>query len=132
MEERYMAWAMFNEAQRAPLLEIINSKSPRVIAILGGAMLDESLRRTIEMRFRPHENTNKRLFSIGGGLGNLGPKIDLAFQLYMINSSMWKAMKGINDIRNELAHQLDTSFNSTRPKFVAALKKLTLHERKAF
>ena len=125
-----MAWAMFTKGQNAALIEIANSDSPRVIAILGGAMLDESLRRALEFRFRQHENTNKKLFSINGGLGNLGSKIDLAFQLYMINSQMRKAMEGINEIRNEFAHQLDTSFDAETASMTRALKKLTLHEGK--
>ena len=75
-----------------------------------------SLRRALETRLRPHANTNRKLFGIGGGLGNLGPKIDIAFQLYMIDSQMRKAME----------------FDATSPAMTRAQKKLTLHEGKIF
>jgi hypothetical protein len=91
-----MVWALLNPDQRDALSEIIKFDSDRVAAILGGAMLEDSLRKTLEHRLRPDKGMNDKLFKISGALGNLGPKIDVAYQLYMFEKPMRDAMYGIN------------------------------------
>jgi hypothetical protein len=123
-----VVWAILNRDQQAALREITKFDSDRVMAILGGAMLDDSLRRTLEHRFRPDEKVNENLFKVTGALGNLRPKIDLAYQLYMIEKPMRNTMYGINEIRNTFAHNMNGSLNTPDEKLQASLKQLTLHE----
>jgi hypothetical protein len=120
-----MVWALLNEPQNAALNELLHG-SDRVVAILGGAMLDDSLRFALEQRFRQGGNTNEKLFKIGGALGNTGPKIDLAYQLYMFDKPMREAMHGITEVRNFFAHKLDMTFDNTGKKFKEAVTKLAL------
>jgi hypothetical protein len=122
-----MVWAVLNAGQSAALTEMGDLKTDRIVAILGGAMLDNSLRNAMEQRFREGGSTNEKLFRIGGALGNTGPKIDLAYQLYMFDKPMRKAMHGITDIRNFFAHRLDMKFSETEEKFTRAVADLTLH-----
>ena len=122
-----MVWALLNPDQRAALSEIIKFDSDRVAAILGGAMLEDSLRKTLEHRLRPDKDMNAKLFKISGALGNLGPKIDVAYQLYMFEKPMMDAMYGINEIRNVFAHSMSTSFKRTDKKIAEAIAKIDLH-----
>jgi len=129
-----MSWAIINPDQHAALTELSAlSKSDRIVAILGGAMLDDALRRTLESRLRPQDgNTdmNDKLFRVAGPLGNLGPKIDLAYQLWMFDKPIRNAMYGLSEIRNLFAHNMNMNFSADSEKMKTALAKLTLHEGK--
>ena len=126
-----MVWAILNEDQRAALGELIEGqKSDRIVSVIGGAILEDSLRRALELRMRPKDgNTdmNDKLFRVGGPLGNFGPKIDLGYQLYMFDKPYRNAMYGISEIRNLFAHNLSMTFASGGPKMNTALDKLALH-----
>jgi hypothetical protein len=65
-----MVWAILNEDQNTALREIVKFQSDRIAAILGGAMLDDSLRQTLEHRLRHDKDMNKKLFRVTGPLGN--------------------------------------------------------------
>jgi hypothetical protein len=98
-------------------------------------LLDDSLRRALELRLRAKDgNTdmNEKLFRINGPLGNLQPKIDLGYQLYMLDKPYRNAMYGLAEIRNLFAHNLSMTFADTGTKMAIAFAKLTLHEGKEF
>jgi hypothetical protein len=94
-----MVWALLNHDHAIATEEIsFFEKSDRVAAIIGGAMLDDALRKALQSRLRPQDvNTdmNDKLFRIGGPLGNLSPKVDLAYQLYMVGKPERNTMHGI-------------------------------------
>jgi hypothetical protein len=83
-----MVWVTLNVEQSVALDELIQTQwSDRTVAILGGALLDDSIRQALELRLRAKDgktDMNDKLFHIGGPLGNLQPKIDLGYQLYML------------------------------------------------
>jgi hypothetical protein len=88
-----MVWALLNQAQNTALKELIDGQqSDRIVAIIGGAMLDDSLRISIERRLRFAKDMNEKLFKIGGPLGNTAPKVDLGYQLYMFEKPMRNTM----------------------------------------
>ena len=103
-----MVWAILNQAQNAALKEIVDIQSDRVAAILGAAMLDDSLTHVLEYRLRKSTMT-KQLFDQNKALFSAAPKIDLAYLLYVIEKPMMQAMHGISDIRNMCAHDLSES-----------------------
>jgi hypothetical protein len=72
-----MVWPILNDGQNNALKEIVKTRSDRVAAILGGAMLEDGLQLSIRARLRESSLTDK-LFGVSGALGNLGRKIDLA------------------------------------------------------
>ena len=75
---------------------------------------------------------NEKLFRVNGPLGNLQPKIDLGYQLYMLDKPYRNAMYGLAEIRNLFAHNLSMTFADTGTKMAIASAKLTLHEEKEF
>ncbi|HET9715749.1 MAG TPA: hypothetical protein VFP60_06135 [Pseudolabrys sp.] len=123
-----MAWALFGSQERGVLEMIEHSGSHRVTAIVGGALLDEALTRTVTERLRKHADIADKLFKVNGPLGNTVPKIDLLYMLYGIDDATRKGLYGIAEVRNFFAHNLDASFDSTKPKFVDGMSKLTMHE----
>lgn len=127
-----MTWAILNKDQEAALLEMIrNENSDRIVAIIGGALLDDSIRKALEARLRPkggNTDMNDKLFRVGGPLGFLGPRIDLGYQLYMLDKPHRNAMHGISDVRNIFAHNLSATFADQEKKMKDAFAKLVLHE----
>lgn len=127
-----MTWAIFDDSHLRGIAEIIHSGSERVTAIVGGALLDDTLRRTLAERLRDDKDTTKKLLKVNGALGNTGPKIDLLYQLYAFRKPERNALCGLTEARNYFAHNLDASFDSTAEKMVEAIKKLKLHENREF
>jgi len=128
-----MAWAIGNPQQNAALKELIDQQhSDRVVAVVGGAILEDALKNAMTLRFRStagqNADINEKLFRVGGPLGFLMPKIDLGYQLYMFDKPTRNAMYGIADIRNLFAHRLDMNFESIERKMTEAANKLTLHQ----
>lgn len=127
-----MVWAILSDDQNAAIKELTESQqSDRIVAVIGGAMLDDSVRRALEQRLRPKDGTtdmNNKLFRVGGPLGNTGPKIDLGYQLYMLDKPHRNAMHGLSEIRNLFAHNLSMSFADQGTKMKEASAKLLLHE----
>lgn len=122
-----MVWAVLNEKQNRALRELIDGQiSDRIVGIVGGAMLDDALRTILEMRLR--ETTDESLFRVNGALGSTAPKIELAYRLYVFDKPMRQTMHGIVEIRNQMAHLLETSFNSEDNGLTAAFGKLRAHE----
>jgi hypothetical protein len=131
-KEDSMVWAILDPVQNEALKELIYvQESDRIVAILGGALLDDSLRHVLEQRLRQKDgNTdiNEKLFRPGGPLGNLQPKIDLGYQLYMLDKEHRNAMYGLAEIRNLFAHNLAMKFSDAGEKMKTAVAKLRLHE----
>jgi hypothetical protein len=132
-----MVWAILNEDQASALAELTSlENSDRIVAILGGALLDDSVRRALESRLRAKDgNTdmNEKLFRVGGPLGNLQPKIiGLGYQLYMLDKPHRNLMYGLAEIRNLFAHNLSMTFSDTSEAMKKASAKLTLHDGKKF
>lgn len=130
-----MTWSISNVGEWWGVNEIDDAKSDRVVAIVGGAMLDDALQRVLEGRLRPKSgktDINAKLPKVGGPLGNLEPKINLAYQLYVVEKPVRNAMWGICAIRNQFAHEVAASFVSPGEEIRDALAKLTLHVGRRF
>jgi hypothetical protein len=132
-----MVWAVGNSAQNVALKELIESQaSDRVVAIVGAAILEDSLLTVLVSRLRPsepgHLDVNEKLFKMNGPLGSLVPKIDIAYQLYAFDKSYRNAMYGIAEIRNLFAHRLDVTFAADDPTMKKAADKLALHEGRTY
>lgn len=126
-----MPWVVFNENYRRAVIEIEASISDRVVAIVGGAILDDTLRVALSERLLNDKDITKKLLKVNGALGNTGPKIDLLYLLRAFGKSERNAFYGLAEVRNHLAHNLDDSLESKAPTLVEAMKKLTLHEGRA-
>ena len=128
-----MTWAVFDDEHVQAIGEILTAHShPRIIAVVGGALLDEHLQRTLAERLRNDTKIRDRLFEITRPIGQAGPRNDLLYMLQAYDKKLWKANDGIISIRNFFAHNLAASFDSTDNKFITAMNKLQLHEQRQF
>ena len=131
-----MTWAVLpgDEHLRA-IIELVSaslqSQGPeRVTAIVGGALLDEAVTKTLEERFRDDKNIVKNILDSDKPLGNLGPKIDVLYLLGAFDNKTRGALKGITRVRNFFAHHLDASFDSLDDEFTKEINRLILHENR--
>jgi hypothetical protein len=129
-----MTWALFpGDKYTRAALEIVTTASQhgpgaeRVVAVLGGALLEEAVDKTLRERLQNIPLADG-LLSIDGALGNMGPKTDLLYLLRAFDSNTLKTLKGIAGVRNFFAHHLDASFDSLNKDFVNSIGKLVLHE----
>jgi hypothetical protein len=120
-----MTWAIFHDDHTAAIGELISSPSDRVTAVVGGALLDEHVQRTLSERLRDSRRTGW-LLKTDNPLGNVGPKIELLYILYAIDKPTFKALKGIAGVRNFFAHNVTASFTSADPLFLEHMAPLTL------
>jgi hypothetical protein len=129
---RAMVWALLNDDIRAGVAELTASDSDRVIALLGGAIVEEQLLQSIHLRLR-HSSVQQIVFKpTGGPLGGFTPKIDLRYLLHMYEKAERKALIGIAEIRNVFAHKLTiASIEAEDNGLERGLEKLTLHSRYA-
>lgn len=125
-----MAWAVFSDAHLRAIGEMIQSGSERITAIVGAALLDDTLRGTLAERFRDDKDIAKKLLKVNGPFGNLGPKIDILYMLKAFEKPTWDTLNGIAEVRNFFAHNLDASFDSKHENMVNALKRLVLNENR--
>jgi hypothetical protein len=126
-----MAWAVFpgDEHERA-VIELVTAGSERVMAIVGGALLEKAIDQTLRERLLDDPELINSLLSVNRPLGNMGPKIDLLRLLDAFDERTHEAMKGIARVRNFFAHHLDASFNSQNKDFTKPMSQLTLHQNR--
>jgi DNA-binding MltR family transcriptional regulator len=129
-----MPWAILADEEKRDtdaIVELIPSQSARVTAVVGGALLDEHVRRILSERLRESSVTNG-LLKPDGPLGNLGPKIDLLYLLQATDKPTRHAHSKALGLRNFLAHNLQASFDSQAKEFLDAVDCLTLHASKCY
>jgi hypothetical protein len=127
---REMSWSILTHDQQTAIAELEFSKSERVAALVGCAMLDQSLRLSIECRLRADRDMLRKIFAPNGTLGDTTRKIDVAYMLSIVEKDIHGALSGIAEIRNLFAHSLSMRLDAQDPKMQSALKRLTLHEGK--
>ena len=121
-----MVWSIKSKQQLKAVGEIERSGSARIMAVVGGAILDQSLRLALEDRMRPDKDRRRFLFRSTGPFGGQN-KVILGYLLYMYDKEIHDALDAIYMIRNSFAHNLEMSFDSKDADFVKAMEKLTLH-----
>jgi hypothetical protein len=114
-------------------LHELDKQSDRAAAIVGAAILDLVI--TFALMTYLHKHRDKKLtekfFSISGPVGNLGPKIDLAFLIGLVSSDTHRDLVNVKDIRNAFAHKLSVSdFKSE--KIAALSRNLKIAEIRTF
>ena len=128
-----MTWAIFShEEQLQAIGEMLNASDARIIAVVGRALLDEHLRRTLAERLRDDSKVRDKLLSLNRPIGNAGPRNDLLYMLHAYDRKIWGTIDGIISVGNFFAHDLSASFGSTDNKFVSAMAKMKLHENQKY
>ena len=128
-----MTWAIFSDGHIRAIVELIQqSQSERVTAIVGGALLDDTLRRTLTERLRDDKDIARKLLRVSGPLGNTKPKIDLLYMLGGCEKPVRDTLHGLSQIRNYFAHNLEPKFDSQTKDVLDAMLLLTLHVNKKY
>lgn len=133
-----MTWAIFPDDKHSrAVIELVSaglqpSGSERVMAVVGGTLLDEAVARTLRERFIDEPGIVDNLINVDRPLSNLGPKIDVLYLLGAFDQQTRGALKGIVGVRNFFAHHLDASFDSLDKEFLKAMSRLTLHENRTY
>lgn len=118
-------WSLLGRKMNLGVMAFANSKSARIVAILGASTLDEMLRRTLEYRFRESSVAAEAFEK--GFLNTMHAKMQLAYLLQMFGKEELVAATGIAEMRNKFAHRLDVhSFNDA--SLDEHFKKLKLHK----
>ena len=126
-----MTWAIFSNSHIKAIGEMLTS-SDRVLAVVGGGLLEDTIYRTLSERLRNDRDVVANLLEIDKPLGNTAPQIDLLYLLYGFDGDMRAALKAIAHIRNLFAHELEASFDSEDKEFVKNIEKLNLHRGKTY
>lgn len=125
--ELVMVWAIPGEKFGTALDELTAAASDRIVAVVGGAMVDQLLGEALRQRFQPGEVTDNLLDPTKDrALGAFGPRIDIAFALGMYDESVRANLKKIAHIRNVFAHELVASFESPEKEFAKNVAGLNL------
>lgn len=131
-----MTWAIFpGDTHLRAVVELVSaglqpSGSERVMAVVGGTLLDEAVTRTLQERLIDDPGIVNNLINVDRPLGNPGPKIDVLYLLGAFDQQTRGALKGIVGVRNFFAHHLDASFDSLDREFLKAMNRLTLQENR--
>jgi len=123
-----MVWSITSKDEESAILEILETGSPRIVAIVGSAILERRLEQSLRLRLRRGDTVNK-LFKPAGALGSFAAKIDLGYVLHMYGKDEHAALTGISEIRNLFAHRLDMSFGAECVH--APIGKLKLHTQRS-
>ncbi|WP_052679680.1 hypothetical protein [Rhizobium nepotum] len=101
----------------------INSGSDRVAAVVGGALVDEILRRTLRNCLRQDSKVLTEVSQGSGPLATFSACINMGYLLGLYGKEVRHDLHIIRKIRNEFAHQLNATFSTQK---IASLS-LSLH-----
>jgi DNA-binding MltR family transcriptional regulator len=133
-----MTWAVFpGDTYTRAVIELLTeagkpSGSERVMAVVGGALLEEAVDRTLRERLIDDTDVIKNLLEPDRPLGNIAPQIDLLYSLGAFDDRTRRALKGLAHVRNFFAHRTDASFDSLDKILTDAMKRLVLHEGRTY
>jgi hypothetical protein len=104
------------------------SKSDRVCAIVGIALVEEWLEYAIANRMLPDTNSIRGFFSPGGGLESLSAKSTLGYLMGIYGEDTHRTLKALGSIRNKFAH-LGFVRDFSHPDLQSIFSSLRLYER---
>src|SRR5262249_7410527 len=105
-EELSKTWAVLpSDKYTRAVVELLTeaakrSGSERVMAVVGGALLEEAVNRTLSERLVDDPRVIKNLLNPDRPLGNVAPQIDLLYLLGSFDDRTRKALKGLAGVRN--------------------------------
>jgi hypothetical protein len=125
-------WSTQNAQQEDAIKEIQGcAQFPRIMAVVGGALLEQRLTNALEARLRSSKKVIERLFKPTGPMGPFANKVHPAYLLHMYPSIIYEHILAMCDIRNKFAHTLHFG-NFHIKQLDDQFRKLTLHGRLKF
>lgn len=92
----------------------INSGSDRVAAVVGGALIDEILRRTLRNSLRQDSKALDEAAQANGPLATFSACINMGYLLGLYGKEVKRDLHILRKIRNEFAHQLNATFSTQK------------------
>lgn len=124
-----MTWAIFDDKWHIQTIQEILNGTDRVATIVGGALLEETLTRTLRERLRNDKDAFDKIARPSGALGSPAPKINLLYLLKAVTAPERDAIAALCDIRNLFAHNVRMTFSwGSDERMKNALGSLTLHK----
>lgn len=122
-----MVWSILPE-EKAAFLELRHG-SDRAAGIVAGSMVEIRLTAALKSCLHQDDKITKQFFKIGGPVGQLGPKADLAYLTGLISRDCYRDIVFMKDVRNAFAHQLEVTEFKDQPirDWVANLKLVERH-----
>lgn len=111
-------------AEFRSLLEVVSKESDRGAVLVYASMLDELLRRSIQVRLVQHKDTPKLTDGFNAPLGSFGARTLAALALGVISDDEYEELQLIRKIRNDFAHSMTMSFKE--PSVIGRCKLLKL------
>jgi DNA-binding MltR family transcriptional regulator len=103
-----MMWLLSMDGRvTSDVIREFNAQSPRTVAIVGAAILEDCLERLLKLRFPVDGETKRELFKSTGAIGNLDVKIKMAYAFGILSKAAFSDFRTICEIRNKFAHRLD-------------------------
>ncbi len=110
-----MAWLTLSQTETRTFFDIIREiedGSPRAVAVVAGAFVEEHLTklirwRMVRERIKSDVDLQGQMFRPGGPIGDFGTKINLAYLMGYISKDAWKELDTIRFIRNRFAHSVE-------------------------
>ena len=124
LEQREVTASTFKE-----LVEELNKESVRGAMLLGTSWIEDQLTELLKAKFlTPINPKQDSLFDRSRPLGDLGPKIDLAYRIGLIRKDTYESLRIIRTLRNDFAHlkapiSLDTQSVKDRIKHLYELNE---------
>jgi mannitol operon repressor len=101
----------------ADFVKELQSETDRGLPLVGAALIDEKLSKTLESFFIKSKATKKLLTEANAPLGTLSARIELCYALGLIDQFEYQEIGLIRKIRNEFAHvRHGLSFDDERIK----------------
>ncbi|MBI1179249.1 MAG: hypothetical protein GC201_01745 [Alphaproteobacteria bacterium] len=96
-------------------LEAHPNAPDRVSAIMYGALVENQLTACLTLSLRDDEKIENELFRPGAPIGAFKPKLQLAYMMHIVDSQHYGDIDRIVKVRNEMAHNVDTSSFEQQP-----------------
>ncbi|MFT5592783.1 MAG: mannitol operon repressor [Oceanicoccus sp.] len=113
----------------ASFVKELQSETDRGLPLVGAALIDEKLSKTLESYFIKSKATKKLLSDANAPLGALSARIELTYALGLIDQFEYQEIGLIRKIRNEFAHvRHGLSFEDERIKGLCTSLKSSLPE----
>ena len=114
-------------------LDELNKESDRGLALVGAALIDEKLSKTLRSYFCEENAADKLLSGSNAPLGTFSSHIEACFALGLIDEFEYSEINLIRKVRNEFAHSIHgTTFKNQRITGLCSSLKSDLPDKESF
>jgi hypothetical protein len=96
----------------------LKGQSDRGLAIMGGAYVEDALKDYLEAHWRKGDDAAKAFKNLtqpSRALGSFSAKIDIAYLTHLIDTTLWKDLTNLKNIRNDFAHKMTLNDREHEP-----------------